>query len=104
MATSPEHYCTHLCHIKQTRSERFTNTAQFSHKNITMLTITHADKFMEAIAECAKAIKGIGSRNGKDEMKQLRQLAEEALSKNPAVASQLLGKPTKSAALEQGKH
>ena len=92
LATSPENYCTHMCHIKQMRSERLTDTTQFSHKNITRPTITHAEKVMEEIAECVKAIKGIGSRNGKDEMQQLRQLAEEAMSKDTSVAAQLLGK------------
>ena len=47
---------------------------------------------MESIAECAKVIKRIGSSNGKDEMQQLRQLAEEAMSKDTSVAAQLLGK------------
>ena len=92
LTTSPEHYRTHMCHIKQTRSEQLTEKIQFSHKDITRPNITHADKFMEAIAECVKAIKGIGSRNGKDEMQQLRQLAEEAMSKDTSVAAQLLGK------------
>ena len=58
---------------------------------------------MEAIAECAKAIKGIGSRIGKDETQQLRQLTEKAVSKDTAVAAQLLGKSTKIATLEQLK-
>ena len=71
LAMPPEHYCTHLCHIKQTRSERLTDTTQFSHKNITRPTITHAEKFTEAIAECAKAIKGIVSSNGNDKMQHL---------------------------------
>ncbi len=30
LATSPEHYRMHLCHIKSARSERFTDTVQFS--------------------------------------------------------------------------
>ena len=55
--TSAEHYCTHLCHIKTTNSERFTDTAQFSHNMITKPTITYTDKIMAAIADCAKAIK-----------------------------------------------
>ena len=71
LATSPEHYNTHLCHIKTTNSERFTDTAQFSHTNITKTTINHADKIMAAITECAKAIKNMGSNNGEDEMQQL---------------------------------
>ena len=38
IATSPEHYRTLLCYVKSTKSERFTNTAQFSHKHITCPT------------------------------------------------------------------
>ena len=34
LSTSPEKYRTHLCHIKTTNIERFTDTAQFSHHNI----------------------------------------------------------------------
>ena len=55
-----------MCHIKSTKSERFTDMAQFSHKKITRPTITHADKIMAAIADCAKAIKNAGNRNGTD--------------------------------------
>ena len=44
LTTSPDHYRTHLCHIRTTNSERFTNTAQFSHKNISKPTITYAEK------------------------------------------------------------
>ena len=51
LATLPEHYRTHLCHIKSTKSERFTDTAQFSHNKIAHPTITHADKIMAAIAD-----------------------------------------------------
>ena len=32
LSTSPEHYRTHRCHIKSTKSERFTDTIQFNHK------------------------------------------------------------------------
>ena len=85
--TSAEHYRTHRCHIKDTKSERFTDTAQFHHKNITRPTVTHADKVMAAIAECAKAIKNINSTKGTDEMKQLVQLTEKAIQQNPAIAA-----------------
>ena len=74
LATSPEHYLTHLCHIKTTNSERFTNTAQFSHQNITKPTITHANKILASIADCNKAIKKMGSNDGVDELQQLMEL------------------------------
>jgi len=50
--TSPEHYRTHNCHIKHTKSERLSDTVQFQHKRITNPTITHADKVMHALADC----------------------------------------------------
>ena len=35
LATSPEHYRTHRCHIKSTNSERFIDTIHFNHRNLT---------------------------------------------------------------------
>ena len=55
-------------------SESFTDTAQFSHKNITKPTITHADKIMAAIADCSKAINNMGNNNRADEMQRLLKL------------------------------
>ena len=71
ISTSLEHYRTHLCHIKTTNSERFTDTNQFIHHNITKTTITHAEKIMAAIADCNKVIKNMGRNDGADELKQL---------------------------------
>ena len=62
--TSPDHYRTHLCHIKTTNIERFIETAQFSHKIITKPTITHAEKIMATIADCAEAIKKWAATTG----------------------------------------
>ncbi len=85
LSTSPEHYRTHRCHIKATKSERVLDTINFSHKNITRPTITHADKVMTAIAECAKVIKDITSSNGAEEMRQLVELTEQAIHQHPAI-------------------
>jgi hypothetical protein len=68
LSTFPEHYHTRSCHIKSTKSERVSDTINFSHKNIMRPTITHADKVMNAIADCAKAIKDINSSHGTEEM------------------------------------
>ena len=86
MTTSPDHYRTHLCHTKKTNSERFTDTTQFNHKIITKPTITHADKIMAAIADCAKTIKNMGSKNRADEMQQLLKLTEKSVRNNEAIA------------------
>ncbi len=68
--TSPEHYRTHNCHIKHTKSEQLSNTVQFQHKRITNPSITHANKVMQALAECIKAIQGM---KGKDRNSQAAQ-------------------------------
>jgi hypothetical protein len=65
--TSPEHYHTHNCHIKHTKSKRLSNTVQFQHKRITNPSIMHANKVMQALAECIKAIQGM---TGKDRNSQ----------------------------------
>jgi len=59
--TPPEHYHTHKCHIKHTKSEQLSNTGQFQHKCITNPTITHAEKVMHALANCVKALQGMMS-------------------------------------------
>jgi hypothetical protein len=75
--TSPEHYRTHTCHIKHTKSERLSDTVQFQHKRITNPTITHADKVMLALAECVKAIKGLtGQDKSSPEAKDLQRIVD----------------------------
>jgi hypothetical protein len=59
--TSPEHYRTHNCHIKTTKSERLSDTVHFQHKRITNPTITHANRVMHALADCVKALQGMTS-------------------------------------------
>ncbi len=68
--TSPEHYCTHNCHIKHTKSKQLSDTVQFQHKCITNPSITHANKVMQALAKCIKAIQGM---TGKDRNSQAPQ-------------------------------
>ena len=74
--TLPEHYCTHACHIKATRSERLTDTIQFKHKNITNPTISHADKIMQALGNCVKVLQGVTTNNNKQDLQDLQQLVE----------------------------
>ena len=57
--------------IKETRRKQLINMAHFSHNNITKPKMIHTENIMAAIAEYAKAIKGMRSENGADEMKQL---------------------------------
>ena len=77
LATSPEHYRTHKCHIKNTRDDRFSDTVQFQHKRITNPTITPHDKIMRAIADCAKVIKGVKHADVDQDMRDMQRLAGE---------------------------
>ena len=56
--TSPEHYCTHACHIKATNREQLAGTLQLKYKHITKPTANAADKIMTVLADCIKAVKG----------------------------------------------
>ena len=57
LATSPEHYQTHTCHIKSTQSKQLSDTVYFKHKNITNPSLLHADKIMNAISNLANVLK-----------------------------------------------
>ena len=64
LSTSPEHYRTHKYYVKDTRSERLSNTVQLQHKSITNPTISHADKIMPANVDCTDAFKNMGAKVG----------------------------------------
>jgi hypothetical protein len=74
--TSPEHYRTHTCHVKATKSERHLDTVHFKHKNITNPTITHADKVMQALAECVKTITGATGGKTAQEVNNLQRVVK----------------------------
>jgi hypothetical protein len=76
--TSPNHYQTHACHIKNTKKERLTNTVDFQHKRITNPTITHADKVMHAIQQVIREIKKLGGIENSQEARDLQQLVNGA--------------------------
>ena len=67
--TTEEHYRTHNCHVKLTRSESLTDTVHLQHKHITNPEISHADKVMAAISECDKAIKGMAATENNPNMR-----------------------------------
>ena len=48
--TSEDHYCTHNCHVKYTRSERLTDTVHLHHKNITNPKTIHQRVLERAVA------------------------------------------------------
>ena len=76
----------HKCYIESTRSERFSDTVQFQHKNITNPTITHGDKIVYAISRYTKVIQSLGGGMAKQEIKDLRWFVEatrSAVSRDP---------------------
>ncbi|KAL9178273.1 hypothetical protein ACHAXT_001701 [Thalassiosira profunda] len=90
LSTSPEHYRTHLCHVKSTRRNRLADTVQFFHKNITNPTLTHADKIMNAISACAKALKGQPNDISDSQLRDMERMLE--------AATQRFGRPQQSPA------
>jgi hypothetical protein len=85
--TFPEHYCTSTCYVKATKSERHLDTVHFKHKNITNPTITHANKVMQALADCIKTITGATGGTTAQDAKDLQRIVKAtwaALHKNDA--------------------
>jgi hypothetical protein len=76
LSTSPHHYCTHLCHIKNTNSDWLLDTVHFKHKHITNLTLTHADKIMRALSHCAQVLKGKDTTAIDQELRDLQRLVD----------------------------
>ncbi len=74
--TSPEHYRTHTCYVKATKSKRHLDIVHFKHKNITNPTITHADKVMQALVECVKTITGATGGTTAQEAKDLQRIVK----------------------------
>ena len=74
--TSPEHYRTHVCHIKDTQAERLSDTVDFQCKQTTNPTVKPIDKVMHAIVQCAKTIEGMSNGESDEEIRDLQQLME----------------------------
>ena len=72
------HYRTHVCHIKDTKKERLTDTVQFQHKRITNPTVSHADKIMHAIQQVIREIKKLGGIENSQEARNLQALVNGA--------------------------
>jgi hypothetical protein len=60
------------------KKERFTNTVDFQHKQITNPTITHADKVIHAIQQVIREIRKLGGIKKLQEARELQQLVSGA--------------------------
>jgi hypothetical protein len=66
----------HLCHIKNTNSNRLLDTVHFKHKHITNPTLMHANKIMWALSHCAQVLKGKDTTATNQELGDLQRLVE----------------------------
>ncbi len=75
LATPHEHYQTHKCHVKDTYSDRYSDTVQFQHKTITNPTVSPYNKIMHALSNCAAAIKGIKGIDASQDIQNIQCIA-----------------------------
>ena len=79
LRTSPEHYRTHICATKATKSERLTDTIQFKHKHITNPKLTHGDKLVKALADSISTTKNTGGTVSQ-QMRELTKLVKDTMT------------------------
>ena len=82
LQTSPEHYPCHVIHMKQTKSERVSDTVFFKTKFITQPTLTPADVITKALNDLTQALKGKSNQKGIDQIEALTKL-NDILSNAP---------------------
>ncbi|MBM5801495.1 MAG: hypothetical protein FJ077_11840 [Cyanobacteria bacterium K_DeepCast_35m_m2_023] len=76
IGTSTEHYRCHRIYVKQTRSERISDTVFFKHKYITQPTVTQADIIVKALDDLTQALKGRRNVSGAVEIEALEKIDE----------------------------
>jgi hypothetical protein len=64
LQTSPEHYRCHVIYVKQTKSERVSDTVFFKTKYIMQPTMTPADMIIKALNNLTQALKGKSNAKG----------------------------------------
>jgi len=76
LQTSPEHYRCHVIYVKQTKSERISDTVFFKTKYITQPTLTPADVISKALKDLTQALKGKSNQQGLEQIEALKKLDE----------------------------
>lgn len=74
IGTSPEHYRCYTVHIKQTNSERVSDTVLFRHKYITRPFVTPEDRLMKAISDLKHKIQKKNNATGYKQLAALKKL------------------------------
>jgi hypothetical protein len=85
LQTSPEHYQCHVIYVKQTKSERVSDTVFFKTKYITEPTMTPADIITKALNDLTQALKVKNNVKGLDQIKALKKL-NDILNNTPVTA------------------
>ena len=80
--TGTEHYRCHVIHVKQTKSERVSDTVFFKTKFITQPTLMPADVITKALNDLTQALKGKSNQKGIDQIEALTKL-NDILSNTP---------------------
>ena len=65
---SPEHYQCHVMYVKQTKSERVSDTVFFKTKYITQPTLTQANVISKALNILTHALKGKSNQKGLEQI------------------------------------
>ena len=76
LRTSDEHYRCHVIYVKNTRSERISDTVHFKHKHITAPTLTPEDTIVKALNDLTQALKNRRNTKGTVEYEALQRLDE----------------------------
>jgi hypothetical protein len=93
LQTSPEHCQCHEIYLKQTKSERVSDTVFFKTKYITQPTITPADIITKALNDLTQALKGKNNVKGLVQIEALKKL-DDILNNTPVTAPTQREKPT----------
>ena len=89
LQTSPEHYRCHIIHVKQTKSERVSDTVFFKMKYITYPTLTQADIITKALNDLTNALKDKNNDEGVRQLEALKQL-DAILNNVPEPVTQIV--------------
>jgi hypothetical protein len=74
LQSSLEHYRCHVIYVKQTKSERISDTVFFKTKYLTQPTLTPADVISKALIDLTQALKGNCNQKGIDQIEALKRL------------------------------
>jgi len=84
LQSSLEHYRCHVIYVKQTKSERISDSVFFKTKYLTQPTLSPADVISKALIDLTQALKGKSNQKGIHQIEALKQL-DAILNNSPDV-------------------